>query len=173
MRADDLPDSIKRLNPQIFARPQVVAREINEKREERGDMGKIPSAALPSKIDAKNAKLDNAPKLNKTETRFAREWLARYCAGFKECFVVPQPTRFFRLTGGGTYTPDFLVLHEEGASVFEVKMAGAHYAGWEQGYERYKRAALEFSRPWLSFVMATWQGKLNAWKIETWENQND
>ena len=169
MRADDLPDNIKRLNPQIFNETAMPLK----KRAISGGKGLEGASTPPNVFPQNSGRLvkfsENAPKLNKTEARFAREWLARYCAGFKECFVVPQPTRFFRLTGGGTYTPDFLVLHEEGASVYEVKMAGAHYHGWEQGYERYKRAAFEFSRPWLSFVMATWQGKLNAWKIETWE----
>lgn len=165
MRAEDLPDNIKRLNPDIFAETQMRLKKRAISEGKALDMGKIPSVGLPSKIDAKNAKLENMPKLNKTEMRFFRDCLAD--AGG---IIIAQPTRFFHLTGGGTYTPDFLLIDGGGVTVYEVKMAGAHYHGWEQGYERYKRAALEFSRPWLAFAMATWQGKLNTWKIETWES---
>ena len=165
MRADDLPDNIKRLNPQIFDETAMPLMGCPISRGKALDMGKIPSAPIPSKIDAKNAKLDNMPKLNKTEMRFFRD-----CLADADGVVIAQPTRFFRLSGGGTYTPDFILIHGGGVTVYEVKTQGAHYHGWEQGYDRYKRAALEFSRPWLTFVMATWQGKLKTWKIEEWEN---
>ena len=168
MRAEELPESIKRLNPQLFATPSISPQKNVKDEGEGAAMGKIPSAAIPSKIDAKNEKLEKMPKLNKTEARFLREWLAPWARG-ADCLIIPQPIRFFRLTGGGTYTPDFLLIDGGGVTVYEVKMKGAHYHGWEQGYDRYKRAALEFSRPWLSFVMATWQSKLNSWKIEEWE----
>lgn len=169
MRADDLPDHIKLLNPDIFAETPMRLKErpISEGKGLGGTS--TPSNVFPQNLTHSAKFSENTPKMNKTETRFLREHLAPW-AKERGCLIIPQPMRFFRLTGGGTYTPDFLVLHPCGASVFEVKMEGAHYHGWEQGYDRYKRAAFEFSRPWLSFVMATWQGKINAWKIETWEN---
>lgn len=165
MRADDLPDNIKRLNPQIFDKTAMplMGRPVSEGK--KADMGKIPSAALPSKIDARNAKLDNMPKLNKTEMRFFRD-----CLADADGVVIAQPTRFFRLTGGGTYTPDFILIHGGGVNVYEIKMKGARYHGWEQGYERYKRAAYEFSRLCIVFIMAVWDGKAKKWDAEVWRD---
>lgn len=166
MRADDLPDHIKLLNPDIFAETptRLKKRAISEGK--ALDMGKIPSAAIPSKIDAKNAKLENMPKLNKTEMRFYRDVLADLES--EGVVIVAQPTRFFRLTGGGTYTPDFILIDGGGVTVYEVKMKGAHYAGWEQGYDRYKRAALEYSRRCITFIMVIWDGKNRKWDAEVW-----
>ncbi len=59
--------------------------------------------------------------------------------------VIPQPCRLFPLAGGGSYTPDLLAWRNgfPGVLVVEVK-GGYRGAGWEQGYERYKRAADAF-----------------------------
>ena len=145
MRADDLPDNIKRLNPQIF---NETAMRL-EKRAISGGKGaegtSTPPNAFPQNLGHLMKFSENAPKMNKTEARFLREWLAPRARG-AECLIIAQPTRFFHLTGGGTYTPDFLLIDGGGVTVYEVK-GGYRGAGWEQGYERYKRAAFEWSRP--------------------------
>ena len=164
MRADDLPDSIKKLNPQLFARPSISPQKNAKDEGEGVAMGKIPSATKPLEIDEKNARLNRMPKLNKTEMRFFRD-----CLADADGVVIAQPTRFFRLSGGGTYTPDFILIHECGMTVYEVKAKGAHYPGWEQGIERYKRVAYEFSSPFLRFVMVIWDRKEGRWITEEFE----
>lgn len=60
--------------------------------------------------------------------------------------TIPQVTRMFPLDGGGTYTPDFIAWKkgDPGLVVCEVK-GGYRGPGWEQGMERYKRAASQYS----------------------------
>ena len=157
-------EDFRRRNPQFFAN----GRETQRNGSFRGGMplshDDVPHKPYPP---LESHGMQSGAKMNKTEAQFLREWLAPKARG-AECLIIPQPTRFFRLTGGGTYTPDFLVIHPRGVTAYEVK-GGYRGAGWEQGYERYKRAAFEWSRPWLGFVMATWQSKINNWKIEIWE----
>lgn len=113
--------------------------------------------ALPAERQTRRA-------LNKVEATFKRQLLDIVRDGT----IIEQPTRHFQLTGGGTYTPDFLTYSPSGVDVWEVKEKGAHYAGWEQGYERYRRAALEHHRPWLRFHMAIFDRKKLTWDIRDW-----
>ncbi len=109
---------------------------------------------------------DERPRraLNKTET----EWGRRIQAERPDSFLVAQPIRFFKLIGGGTYTPDFLEFREElPVIVWEVK-GGYKGPGAEQGYDRYKRAALQWSDGRkFQFKMAT--KRKSKWEIDEWK----
>ena len=119
-----------------------------------------PQKAAPI-IQAKT-RLD---RCNKTELRYYREHLHFHTCKVMGDLVLVQPPRLFELEGGGTYTPDFVLVHGGGISVIEVKGAG-HYPGWEQGIERFKRAAAQYSCGTASFYLATWDN--GQWRIEEW-----
>lgn len=109
---------------------------------------------------------DERPRraLNKTE----EEWGRRLMAERPDSLLVAQPTRFFALRGGGTYTPDFLEFRPSGLPVIAWEVKGGYRGpGWEQGYERYKRAALEWSDGEIfQFKMAT--KNKGKWSVEEW-----
>ena len=153
-------DSVRRLNPAIFAGKQAQTRENELDRDFARDNAKTPSLRECGGITKQK-------KMNKTEAR-AMEWL-RF-QGYTG--IIAQPTRLFPLAGGGTYTPDFLAWELMASCVWvvEVKTAGAHYHGWEQGYDRYKRAALQYSKPgspW-RFALLTWHARRREWTFEAW-----
>ena len=105
------------------------------------------------------------PSMNRTEARC----LARLLESVPERCVFAQPCRFFALAGGGTYTPDFLVVRPgEPVRAIEVK-GGYRGPGWEQGVERYRRAALEWSDGILfQFEMHTWDRARREWRVDPW-----
>jgi hypothetical protein len=128
---------------------------------------KDATEALKTAFVAVHAKTER--KMNKTEERFYNH--LKLSTNPARVLVIPQPTRLFRFDDGDTYTPDFLCVEfaEEGLSrvvAVEVKMEGAHYNGWEQGYERYKRAKERFSQFGIEFKMAIWQPKKMQWRYE-------
>lgn len=102
--------------------------------------------------------------LNKTERRFYDEILK----GVDKKSVIVQPSRLFELQGGGTYTPDFLVIADGKAFAIEIK-GGYRGPGWEQGYERYKRAAAQWNGDCFRFCMWTWERKKFKWDCEYWK----
>lgn len=105
-------------------------------------------------------------KCNKTESRFYREVLAR---ADNTLVILPQPPRFFELPCGDSYTPDFLVLPDTGP-VYSCEVKGGYRGpGWEQGYERYKRAAAQWDGAGFRFLMATWDAKDQTWRMATWD----
>lgn len=106
------------------------------------------------------------PAMNRTEARC----LAGLLEALPDHCVFAQPSRFFTLSGGGTYTPDFLVVRPgEAVRVIEVK-GGYRGPGWEQGVERYRRAALEWSDGiHFQFEMHTWDRARREWRVEPWE----
>ncbi len=104
--------------------------------------------------------------INKTERRYYDTFLAERDG--RDCTVFVQPPRLFELAGGGTYTPDFLVV-EDGGGVVSVEIKGGYVGpGAEQGIERYKRAATQWADGRIRFVMATWMRKDMRWRIEPW-----
>ena len=132
---------------------------------------KNAAEGLKTAFVAPHAKTER--RMNKTEERFFA-WLKE---GYEDYnpeldLVIPQPTRIFRFGNGDTYTPDFLVVsgfslkHISRITAWEVKCDGAHYNGWEQGFERYKRAKEQFSKYGIVFKMAIWQPKKLTWRIE-------
>ena len=106
-------------------------------------------------VQVRKRTMCSAPALKKSGTKTeetVRAWLES--EGYR---IVTQPTNLFPMAGGGRYTPDFLAWKddENGILVVEAKQEGAHYRGYEQGYERYKRCASQYdSRQW-RFAMAT------------------
>ena len=155
-------DSVRRLNPAIFAGKQAQTRENEPERDFTRDGAKTPS---PRGCGG-NSGITRQKRMNKTEAR-AMDWL-RF-QGYSD--IIAQPTRLFPLAGGGTYTPDFLAweLMSFGVWVIEVK-GGYRGAGWEQGYERYRRAALQYSpagSPW-RFALLTWHARRREWTFEAW-----
>lgn len=157
-------DSVRRLNPAIFGggTPKTHAdAKKTVKRVLAREAAKTPAGA----ICGGNSGITRQKRMNKTEAR-AMEWLR--LQGFTD--IIAQPTRLFPLAGGGSYTPDFLawVPGEPGVLVVEVK-GGYRGPGWEQGYERYRRAALQYSchLPW-SFALLTWHARRREWTFEAW-----
>ncbi len=82
--------------------------------------------------------------------------------------TITQPCRLFPLAGGGSYTPDIVAWRGgfPGVLVLEVK-GGYRGAGWEQGYERYKRAAAAYDCHAWRFCLAE-VGKGGAIKAAFW-----
>ena len=152
MRLEQLrvSDDLRRRNPAIFGQPGDAAQAVPR----RAGNG------------AESAHRERRGGTSKTETRFFETFLEpRAKSG--EIRVLAQP-RIFSLEGGGTYTPDFVAVTPSGIEVYEVK-GGYRGPGWEQGHERYKRAALQWACPFIKFTMATWSRKDAKWTIEAWE----
>lgn len=155
--ANHASEAVKRANPDVFAdgagKSSVGTKDAAE--------------ALKTAFVAVHAKTER--RMNKTEERFYNR--LKLSTNPARVLVIPQPTRLFRFDDGDTYTPDFLCVEfaEDGLSrvvAVEVKMEGAHYNGWEQGFERYKRAKERFSQYGIEFKMAIWQPKKMAWRFE-------
>lgn len=156
-------DSVRRLNPAIFAGKPPKTHADGEKAPKRDFARNGAKTTSPRDCGG----ITRQKRMNKTEAR-AMEWLI--FKGYSG--IIAQPTRLFPLAGGGTYTPDFLAWEPLTSCVWviEVKSAGAHYHGWEQGYDRYKRAALQYSQPgspW-RYALLTWHAKQREWTFEAW-----
>lgn len=155
--ANHASEAVKRANLGVFSdgacKSSVARKDATE--------------ALKTAFVAVHAKTER--RMNKTEERFYNR--LKLSTNPASVLVIPQPTRLFRFDDGDTYTPDFLCVEfaEEGLSrvvAVEVKMEGAHYNGWEQGYERFKRAKERFSKYGIVFKMAIWQPKKMTWRFE-------
>ena len=165
IKAEDLPEHIRRLNAGVLG-------------------GVSPSPAVQQGKETKSRQSERkrvlrVEKLNKTETRFLQE-LRRSMAGMTS--AIPemdgldvwnydiQPPRYFEFEDGDTYTPDFLLLAVgRGQVVVEVK-GGYRGAGWEQGWERFKRAAAVFGREFGSergreFWLCEWKPRESRWSV--------
>lgn len=106
------------------------------------------------------------PKSATKAEETALERLKQECEGM-DALICAQVRNLFPLAGGGTYIPDFVVLSPQGARVVEVK-GGYRGPGWEQGRERYKRAAAQYSgKAGVSFEL--WEVKGKAINIQQWE----
>lgn len=145
-------DAVRRRNPSLFL-PEKCWRE--EATERRPAPARNPLGSQARRRDA----------LNKTEARFL-DWLERNAKGEDDLLVV-QPPRLFELEGGGTYTPDFILLTHTGLVVYEVK-GGYRGPGWEQGIERYKRAAAQYAGRRVRFILANWDRRAMRWDINEW-----
>ena len=107
-----------------------------------------------------------ATKGNRTEMRALELARRRFPRGM----VFAQPSRFFPLKGGGTYTPDFLVFCE-GMPVVVIEVKGGYRGpGADQGIERYRRAAAQWDGGVFSFQMWTWDQKGKEWEISVWSD---
>lgn len=108
-----------------------------------------PTSVARDRTAERRSKTEN---MNSSERRFYNECLAHD----EDHEIHIQPQKWFSLRGPGnnTYTPDFLEIdHAEGVvRVHEVK-GGYRGPGWEQGYERYKRAACQYDHGIVEFWM--------------------
>lgn len=162
-------ESVRRLNPQIFGEAPSKMR-VGEGNGAIHGFNRLnaesSSRAKSSGIPAVSGGETRQRRMNKTEAR-ALEWLG--CHGYTG--IIAQPTRLFPLAGGGSYTPDFLAWKPGDTGVLVVEVKGGYRGpGWEQGYERYKRAALQYcqtSGPW-RFAMLTWSARRREWTFEAW-----
>lgn len=122
----------------------------------------------PRSVNCQSVKIKSRerPKTkgNVTEHRALDLIMEQYPDGCVFC----QPSRFFKLEGGGTYTPDFLVFRE-GQPVVVVEVKGGYKGpGAEQGIERYKRAAAQWDGPIFKFQMWNWDAEDRSWEIGLW-----
>lgn len=163
-------EATRRRNPEIFA----VSPSKNAQTRENASARDFTHFAAKSSNFAKSGGETGVPgagatkqkSMNKTEAR-AAQWLR--LNGFA-CFIA-QPTRLFPLAGGGTYTPDFLAWEPMTSCVWVIEVKGGYRGpGCEQGYERYRRAALQYSppgSPW-RFALLTWHARRREWTFEAW-----
>lgn len=163
-------EATRRRNPEIFA----VSPSKNAQTRENSSARDFTHFAAKSSNFAKSDGRTGAPgagatkqkSMNKTEAR-AAQWLR---LNGVQCLIA-QPTRLFPLAGGGAYTPDFLAWNPDQplGSLWVIEVKGGYRGpGWEQGYERYRRAALQYSGgPW-RFALLTWHAKRREWTFETW-----
>jgi len=109
-----------------------------------------------------------APREAKTGTPRGRRTKAETLAAdlasrrWPDARVLEQALRL-PLTGGGMYTPDLLVLRQGQPPLCVEVKGGYRGAGWEQGYERYRRAAYEWG-PWMEFAL--WERRRGEWSME-------
>ena len=163
-RAEDLPEHIRRLNAGVLGgvSPAPVVQEGKGLKSPQGERKRVL----------------RADKLNKTEARFLQE-LRRSMAGQRSAMPELdaleiwhydiQPPRFFEFEDGDTYTPDFLLLAGgRGQVVAEIK-GGYRGPGWEQGWERFKRASAAFGRErGREFWLCEWRPRESRWMVTTY-----
>ena len=154
-------DAVRRRNPSIFLPESSWKNPAEPAREEKQAAGKRRSV-----LDSQRPRKE---RLNKTETRFLH-WLDLHVKQRNNIIIV-QPPRLLELEGGGTYTPDFIVVQPWGMDLYEVK-GGYEGPGWEQGIERYKRAAAQYASATMRFTLAEWDTKENTWEIRQWKTKN-
>ena len=162
-------EATRRRNPAIFGEtaPDFAPRRENPaKRDFARIAAKTPAEANSGRNPGISGGETRQRQMNKTETR-AMEWLRLH--GYAG--IIAQPTRLFPLAGGGTYTPDFLAWEPMTSCVWVVEVKGGYRGpGWDQGYDRYKRAALQYSppgSPW-RFALLTWHARRREWTWEAW-----
>lgn len=158
---DELPPGIIALNPQLALQNGAGAKYTPSPISTHGERDKIEQRG----VSTKERRIQER-RMNKTEERFFDLLKNDIYADERDTvLIVPQPTRFFRFPNGDTYTPDFLVIHQCGVTVYEVK-GGYKGHGAEQGYERFHRAAEKFGRHGITFILATWDRERDEWVYE-------
>lgn len=114
-----------------------------------------------------------APAKNRrpaAENKSEAEWHQALINRNPGAHIVSQAKGYFVLPGtSDTYTPDLMVIHGFlPIEVWEIK-GGYRGPGWEQGYERYKRAAQFFSDGIkYQFYLAEKVG--GKWQWRKWNN---
>lgn len=163
-KAEDLPEHIRRLNAGVLGdvTPAPIVQQGQERKTQQSERKRVL----------------RVEKLNKTEARFLQE-LRRSMMGMTSaipeldgmdiwCYDI-QPPRYFQFEDGDTYTPDFILLVEgRGQVVAEIK-GGYRGPGWEQGWERFKRAAAAFgSDRGREFWLCEWRPRESRWRVTTY-----
>jgi len=150
-------EEFRRRNPQLFG-------DLPKDTTVTPVAQRMPSQSGP-KVRTVSSFARRLDSINKTERRYYDTFLADRDG--EDCTVFVQPPRLFELEGGGTYTPDFLVVNERGCVSVEIK-GGYKGPGAEQGIERWKRAAAQWADERLQFILATWHRKDGRWVVESW-----
>lgn len=143
-------DAFKKANPDLFGLPSDVLKNRTTEK---------PVISQKSRLD----------RLNKTEMRFYDDFYLEHKGK-----IIIQPPKFFELAGGGTYTPDFLFVRDDGkgVGVYEIK-GGYRGPGWEQGIERFKRAAAQYDGEKFHFMLWTWNREDGEWDVEHWKSSRN
>lgn len=98
----------------------------------------------------------------------AEETVYKILISEQHAIIAQQVRNLFQLDGGGMYIPDFLVIDADSMiRVIEVK-GGYRGAGFEQGYERYKRAAAQFSNKRI-FSFELWEVTKDGITRQFWD----
>jgi hypothetical protein len=129
---------------------------------------------LDANIAGKRAQLPVAPLLpekpcqqsgrrkTKAETAFVAILAAWRHRGLIRQWLDQAVT--LRFEDGTRYTPDYTAITHQG-ELWHIEIKGGYRGpGWEQGYERFRRARDVFSCPGARLVMAT--KSKTGWKIE-------
>lgn len=142
-------EDFRRLNPALFGGTRAAENLLRER-----DAAGLPPPGPPVRTVA---------RLNTSETRVAALLAAQGMV------VVGQALRL-PLSGGGEYRPDLVAWSPGCASVLVVEVKGGYRGpGWEQGFERYKRAALEWDGAPLVFVRFERDG--SRWRRIYWSEE--
>ena len=139
----------RRLNPGLFGGVAAAENAVSE--------------AVARGLPAPGPAVRSVARLNVSETRVAALLAAQGMV------VVGQALRL-PLAGGGEYRPDLVAWSPGCASLLVVEVKGGYRGpGWEQGYDRYKRAALEWDGAPLVFVRFERDG--SRWRRIYWSNE--
>lgn len=135
-----------------------------------GQEGRKPREKATGRAETEEIGLYPKAGLNRTEKRYYDTYLRdRRESG--EALVMCQQVRI-PLEGGGGYIPDFVVWQDGGVEIIEVK-GGYKGDGWEQGWDRYKRAAAYLERFGVKCKLAEWMPKEKNWIIKTWQEMKN
>ena len=137
-------DATRRLNPDVWPCDAVV-----QARAESEPTRRAPGTPRP---------LDE--RLTKAERRWMSD-IATQAAPYRDApLILPQVT--LRFWDGTSYTIDFLVVWLDRAPTCVEVKGGYRGPGWEQGYERYRRAR----DAWTAFAWELWELREGAWRCE-------
>lgn len=122
--------------------------------------------AEPSPAPAK----PKAPRRPAAENKSEQYWHRRLIEEHPGAHVVAQAKGYFVLPGtSDTYTPDLMVVHGFlPIEVWEVK-GGYRGPGYDQGLERYKRTAQEFSDG-VRYQFYLAEKSKTGWTVRKWNN---
>lgn len=114
-----------------------------------------------------NCKKTRVFKMTKAEQTVYNALISKY----PSALIAQQVRNLFQLEGGGMYIPDFLVVNAPSLPPLVVEVKGGYRgAGFEQGYERYKRAAAQFTKNGL-FAFELWEVKGTTINVQCWDDE--
>ena len=130
-----------------------------------GNMRRLKTPTAPRIIEKTNCQQKRSLSMSKSEELVAAALHEKYNAGE---VIAQQVRNLFMLAGGVMYIPDFMVFRPDGIiNVIEVK-GGYRGAGFEQGEERYKSAAVQYSKAPFFFSLWRVNTKERTITIEQW-----
>lgn len=145
--------------------PEHLRRRIDEL--DANIAGKLPQLPISPRLPEKPGKVSGR-KRTKAETAFLailRAW--RHKGMIRQWLDQSVALRF---EDGTRYTPDYTCITHQG-EIWHVEVKGGYRgAGWEQGYERFRRARDVFQAPGVRLVLAT--KSKDGWKIEGIETEH-